>query len=83
MYFDNISFFFKKFNPSPTASSQLTSVTGKQLDIAAYDYSYHFLNENKSVPKEIINTFWGDINVRSLLLRQVQTSCIVTRSFLF
>ena len=36
--------------------------------MAAYSYSYHFLNENKSVPSSISESFWGDDDIRTIML---------------
>jgi hypothetical protein len=67
-----ISFFtfgcFKVLSPQSLRTPYLQTVSNEQLDTATYSYSYHFLHENRKVPTIIADTFWGDEDVRSIML---------------
>ena len=53
----------------PCQPGCLQTVSKEQLDVAAYSYSYHFLHENNKTCQEIVNSFWGDEDVRTIMLR--------------
>jgi hypothetical protein len=44
-------------------------VSKEQLNVAAYSYSYHILHENDKIPQEILHLFWGDEDVRTIMLK--------------
>jgi hypothetical protein len=53
----------------PCQPGSLKTVSKEQLDVAAYSYSYHFLHENNKTCQEIVDSFWGDEDVRTVMLR--------------
>ena len=47
------------FDPTPQSllTMYLKTVSDKQLDVVTYSYSYHFLNENNTLPTFIAGHF--------------------------
>ena len=46
----------------------LQTVSNDQLNTAAYLYSCQYLHKNTKVPTIIADMFWGDDNIRTILL---------------
>ena len=47
----------------------VNSLSDEQLYAAAYLYSYHFINEQQVATEYITDSFWGDEDAQSLMLR--------------